>query len=51
MACITVDRPTAALHTADALGDVDVLPIGMRMPRRPRARREVNTARRQARAL
>jgi len=39
------DRSAAALRDADALGDVDGLAIGVRVPRRARARREVDAAR------
>ena len=41
-----LDRPAAALRAADALGDVDGLAVGVGVPRRPRARREVDAARR-----
>ena len=44
-----LDRPAAALATADALGDEDRLAVGMGVPGGPGARREVNAARRQAR--
>src|SRR5262249_63004 len=41
--------PTTTLAKANAFGDIDGLAVGMRMPRRPRARCEVDAARRQAR--
>jgi hypothetical protein len=37
-----LDRPTAALAEAHALGDVDGLPEGVGVPRGPRARCEVD---------
>ena len=46
-----LDRPAAALREAEALGDEDGLAVRVGVPRRPCARREVNAARVQARAL
>src|SRR5438046_3153588 len=46
-----LDGLAAALREADALGDVDGLAVGMGVPRRPRARREVDAGRAQARGL
>ena len=46
-----LDRPAPALRQPDALDDVDGLAVRVRVPRRPRARREVDAARAQPRAL
>ena len=40
-----LDWPAAPLYETDALGDVDRLAVGMGMPRRPCARREVDVVR------
>jgi hypothetical protein len=45
-----LDRPAAALASPNALGDVDRLAVGVGVPGRPRARREMDVARRQARS-
>src|SRR5436190_17057148 len=44
-----LDRSAAALTEADAFGDVDRLPVRVRVPGGPRARREVDAARAQPR--
>src|SRR5438105_9232391 len=44
-----LDRRAATLRATDAIGDVDGLPVRMRVPRRSRARREMDAARAQAR--
>src|SRR3989442_972914 len=43
------DRAAPALRAADALGDVDRLAVGVGVPGRPGARREVDAARVQVR--
>ena len=46
-----LDRSLATLGQADALGDEDGLPIGVRVPGGSRAGREVHAARAQPRAM
>src|SRR5947209_7825782 len=45
-----LDGASAPLREADALGDVDALTVGMRVPGGARARREMDTARAQTRS-
>src|SRR5438105_1827485 len=44
-----LDRPSATLRAPDALGDADRLTVWVGVPRGPRARREMDAARVQAR--
>src|SRR5438093_8959089 len=46
-----LDRAATALRQADALGDVDRLPVGVCMPCGPCTRREMDTARAQTRGI